>query len=37
MGWFKGKKSYTMTKAFTDHQNLDLAVKRIIYRFDSNN
>jgi hypothetical protein len=37
MGWFKGKKSYTKTKAFTDHRNLDLAVKRIIYKFDSNN
>ena len=37
MRWFKEKKSYTKTKAFIDHRNLDLAVKCIIYRFDSNN
>ena len=37
MGWFKRKKSYIKTKAFIDDQNLDLAVKHVIYRFDSNN
>jgi hypothetical protein len=36
MGWFKGKEAYTKTKAFEDHRNIDLAVKRVIYRFDYN-
>ena len=36
MGWSKGKDAYTKTKAFEEHQNMDLAVKRIIYRFDCN-
>ena len=34
MEWFKGKKAYIKTKAFEDHQNTDLAVKHVIYRFD---
>jgi hypothetical protein len=34
MGSFKGKDTYTKTKALADHRNLDLAVKRVIYRFD---
>jgi hypothetical protein len=33
-GWFKGSEAYTKTKAFEDHRNSDLAVKRVIYRFD---
>jgi hypothetical protein len=33
-GWFKGSEAYTKTKAFEDHRNTDLAVKRVIYRFD---
>jgi hypothetical protein len=32
-GWFKGKEAYTKTKAFEDHQNTDLAVKRVSYRY----
>jgi hypothetical protein len=36
MGWFKGKDSYTETKAFEDHQTMDLAMKLVIYRFDCN-
>jgi hypothetical protein len=36
MGWFKGKDSYTKTKVFEDHQNIDLAVKGIIYKFNCN-
>jgi hypothetical protein len=32
--WFKGNEAYTKTKAFEDHQNTDLAVKRVIYKFD---
>ena len=35
-GWFKGKEAYTRTKAFEDHLNFDLAVKRVIYRFGCN-
>jgi hypothetical protein len=31
--WFKGKDAYTKTKAFEDHRNMDLAVKRIIFRY----
>jgi hypothetical protein len=33
MGWFKGKEAYTKTKAFEDHWNTDLAVKRIIFKY----
>jgi hypothetical protein len=33
-GWFKGSEAYTKTKAFEDHRNTDLAIKRVIYRFD---
>jgi hypothetical protein len=36
MGWFKGKVAYTRTKAFEDHRNSDLAVKRVICRFGCN-
>jgi hypothetical protein len=32
-GWFKGKEAYTKTKAFEDHRNTDLAIKRVIYRY----
>jgi hypothetical protein len=34
--WFKGKDAYTKTKAFEDHPNWKLAVKRVIFRFDCN-
>jgi hypothetical protein len=33
-GWFKENEAYTKTKAFEDHWNMDLVVKRVIYRFD---
>jgi hypothetical protein len=33
-GWFRGNEAYMKTKAFEDHRNTDLAVKRVIYRFD---
>jgi hypothetical protein len=33
-GWFRGNEAYTKTKAFEDHLNTYLAVKRVIYRFD---
>ena len=36
MRWFKGKEAYIKTKAFEDHWNTDLAIKRVIYRFDCN-
>jgi hypothetical protein len=36
MGWFKGKEAYTRTKAFEDHRNSDLVVKRVICRFGCN-
>jgi hypothetical protein len=31
-GWFKGKDAYTKTKAFEDHPNSNLAIKRVIFR-----
>jgi hypothetical protein len=34
VGFFKGKKSYTKTKAFVDQRLTDLAVKRVVYRYD---
>jgi hypothetical protein len=36
MKWFKEKEAYMKTKAFEDHRNMDLAIKRVIYRFDCN-
>jgi hypothetical protein len=35
MGWFRGKEAYTKTKAFEDHRSTNLAIKRIIFRYDS--
>jgi hypothetical protein len=35
-GWFKGKDAYTKTKAFEDHPNSNLAIKRVIFRFEFN-
>jgi hypothetical protein len=35
-GWFKGKDAYTKTKAFEDHPNSKLAVKRVIFRLEFN-
>jgi len=32
-GWFRGKDSYSKTKAFEEHRGTDLAVKRVIYRY----
>jgi hypothetical protein len=34
VGFFKGKESYTKKKAFKDQKQTDLAVKRVVYRFD---
>ena len=36
VGFFAGKESYTKTKAFLDQKQIDLAVKRVIYRYDIN-
>jgi hypothetical protein len=36
MGWFKEKDAYTRTKTFEEHRNMDLTVKRVIYKFDCN-
>jgi hypothetical protein len=33
LGWFRGKDSYSKTKAFEEHWDTDLAVKRVIYRY----
>jgi hypothetical protein len=33
MGFFKGKDSYSKTKAFVDHKQMDLAVKRVVFRY----
>jgi hypothetical protein len=35
MGFFKGKESYTKTKAFVDQRLTDLVVKRVVYRYAS--
>ena len=32
MGFFKGKDSYTRSKAFEDQRQTDLAVKRVVFR-----
>jgi hypothetical protein len=34
MDWFKGKDSYSKTKAFADHRQMDLIVKRVIFRYE---
>jgi hypothetical protein len=36
IGFFKGKESYTKTKTFVDQRQIDLAVKRVIYRYEFN-
>jgi hypothetical protein len=36
IGFFKGKESYTKTKAFVDQRQIDLAVKRVVYRYEFN-
>jgi hypothetical protein len=36
IGFFKGKESYTKTKPFVDQRLTDLAVKRVVYRYDFN-
>jgi hypothetical protein len=36
VGFFKGKESYTKTKAFVDQRLIDLAVKRVVYRYEFN-
>jgi hypothetical protein len=32
-GFFKGKDSYSKTKAFGDHKHTDLAIKRVIFKY----
>jgi hypothetical protein len=34
MGIFKGKDSYSKTKAFKDQRQTDLAVKRVVFRYE---
>jgi hypothetical protein len=34
VGFFRGKESYTKTKAFLDQKQTDLAVKRVVYRYE---
>jgi hypothetical protein len=34
MGWFKGKNSYSKTKAFLEHSHTDLAIKRVVFRYE---
>jgi hypothetical protein len=34
MGWFKGKKSYSKTKAFKDHMLTDLAIKCVVFMYE---
>jgi hypothetical protein len=34
MGWFKGKNSYSKTKAFLEHRRTDLAIKRVVFRYE---
>jgi hypothetical protein len=34
LNWFKGKDSYSKTKAFEDHMHTDLAVKHVIFRYE---
>jgi hypothetical protein len=36
MGFFKRKESYSKTKAFLDQRQTDLAVKRVVYRYELN-
>ena len=33
VGFFRGKESYTKTKAFEDQKQTDLVVKRVVYRY----
>jgi hypothetical protein len=34
MGWFKRKDSYSKTKAFVEHRHTDLAIKRVVFRYE---
>ena len=34
MGWFKGKDNYSKTKAFLDLRHTNLAVMRVVIRFE---
>jgi hypothetical protein len=34
MGWFRKKDNYSKTKAFEDHRHTDLAVKRVVFRYE---
>jgi hypothetical protein len=36
MGFFKGKDSCNKTKAFKDERKIDIAVKRVIFRYEFN-
>ena len=34
MGIFKGKEFYSKTKAFKDQRHMDLAVKRVVFKYE---
>jgi hypothetical protein len=34
MFWFKRKDNYSKTKAFLEHMHTDLAVKRVVFRYE---
>jgi hypothetical protein len=34
MGWFRGVDTYSKSKAFTEHRHMDLAVKRVLFRYE---
>ena len=34
MNWFKGKDSYSKTKAFVEHRHTDLAVRCVVFRYE---
>jgi hypothetical protein len=34
MGWFKGKDSYSKTKAFLEHRHTNLTIKRVVFRYE---
>jgi hypothetical protein len=36
VGFFKGKESYSKTKAFVDQRQIVLAMKQVIYRYEFN-
>ena len=36
VGFFRGKESYTKTKAFVDQRKTNIAVKQVVYRYEFN-